>query len=155
MSALPYLVMAIVLQFAGHLADWLRSTSILTTTQVYLAYQDPGCDIEDVLSHPAHLSPWNTLCNKIQIIGWNVTFSWRIMDCCWKCFITCWLLPFPTTICPLLTAVLSSTHEAKQHLKQLCNNRCGNCSTAEHSSVKQCSCFWQRSSSLLQVLLPA
>jgi ACS family sodium-dependent inorganic phosphate cotransporter len=35
MSALPYLVMAIVLQFAGHLADWLRSKGILTTTQVY------------------------------------------------------------------------------------------------------------------------
>ncbi|PNF25429.1 hypothetical protein B7P43_G08787 [Cryptotermes secundus] len=34
MSALPYLVMAIVLQFAGHLADWLRSKGILTTTQV-------------------------------------------------------------------------------------------------------------------------
>ncbi|GFG28742.1 hypothetical protein Cfor_02989 [Coptotermes formosanus] len=34
MSALPYLVMAIVLQFAGHLADWLRSSGILTTTQV-------------------------------------------------------------------------------------------------------------------------
>ncbi|PSN47928.1 hypothetical protein C0J52_19175 [Blattella germanica] len=34
MSALPYLVMAIVLQFAGHLADWLRSRGILTTTQV-------------------------------------------------------------------------------------------------------------------------
>lgn len=34
MSALPYLVMAIVLQFAGHLADWLRSSGICTTTQV-------------------------------------------------------------------------------------------------------------------------
>ncbi|XP_051167950.1 vesicular glutamate transporter 2.2 [Leptopilina boulardi] len=34
MSALPYLVMAIVLQLSGHLADYLRSEKILTTTQV-------------------------------------------------------------------------------------------------------------------------
>ncbi|XP_043271667.1 sialin isoform X2 [Venturia canescens] len=34
LSALPYLVMAIVLQFSGHLADNLRSRNILTTTQV-------------------------------------------------------------------------------------------------------------------------
>ncbi|XP_069674254.1 vesicular glutamate transporter 2-like [Periplaneta americana] len=34
MSALPYLVMAIILQFAGHIADWLRSRKILSTTQV-------------------------------------------------------------------------------------------------------------------------
>ncbi|XP_033219220.1 vesicular glutamate transporter 2.2 isoform X2 [Belonocnema kinseyi] len=33
-SALPYLVMAIVLQFSGHLADHLRAKKILTTTQV-------------------------------------------------------------------------------------------------------------------------
>ena len=33
-SALPYLVMAIVLQFSGHLADHFRSKKILTTTQV-------------------------------------------------------------------------------------------------------------------------
>lgn len=34
MSAVPYLVMAIVLQFSGLLADWLRARKILTTTQV-------------------------------------------------------------------------------------------------------------------------
>jgi ACS family sodium-dependent inorganic phosphate cotransporter len=34
MSAVPYLVMAIVLQFSGRLADWLRARKILTTTQV-------------------------------------------------------------------------------------------------------------------------
>lgn len=54
MSALPYLVMAIVLQFAGHLADWLRSSGILTTTQVYLAYQGAGCDMEELVSHACH-----------------------------------------------------------------------------------------------------
>ena len=66
MSALPYLVMAIVLQFAGHLADWLRSRGILTTTQVYLAYQRAGYDVEELLSHPyysiqIHFIIW---CNK-------------------------------------------------------------------------------------------
>ncbi|KAJ4449603.1 hypothetical protein ANN_01006, partial [Periplaneta americana] len=34
MSAVPYLVMATVLQFSGRLADWLRARGILTTTQV-------------------------------------------------------------------------------------------------------------------------
>ncbi|XP_044011343.1 sialin-like [Aphidius gifuensis] len=34
LSALPYLVMAIVLQFSGHFADYLRSNNYLTTTQV-------------------------------------------------------------------------------------------------------------------------
>ncbi|XP_046664263.1 vesicular glutamate transporter 2-like isoform X2 [Homalodisca vitripennis] len=34
MSSLPYLVMAIIMQFAGTLADWLRNTEVLTTTQV-------------------------------------------------------------------------------------------------------------------------
>ncbi|XP_016840301.1 solute carrier family 17 (sodium-dependent inorganic phosphate cotransporter)-like isoform X1 [Nasonia vitripennis] len=34
LSGLPYLVMAIVLQISGHLADYLRSRRILTTTQV-------------------------------------------------------------------------------------------------------------------------
>ncbi|XP_054262496.1 vesicular glutamate transporter 1-like [Macrosteles quadrilineatus] len=34
MSSLPYLVMAIIMQFAGTLADWLQNTNILTTTQV-------------------------------------------------------------------------------------------------------------------------
>ncbi|XP_012273084.1 vesicular glutamate transporter 2 [Orussus abietinus] len=38
LSALPYLVMAIVLQFSGHLADYLRSKKILTTTQVRKAF---------------------------------------------------------------------------------------------------------------------
>lgn len=55
MSALPYLVMAIVLQFAGHLADWLRSSGILTTTQVYVAYQDAGCDVEELGSLGSHV----------------------------------------------------------------------------------------------------
>jgi hypothetical protein len=65
MSALPYLVMAIVLQFGGHLADWLRSRGILNTTQVYLAYPGSGCDMGELLSLP--VTPANTLCNKIQI----------------------------------------------------------------------------------------
>jgi hypothetical protein len=30
--------MAIVLQFAGHLADWLRSKGLFTTTQVCLIW---------------------------------------------------------------------------------------------------------------------
>lgn len=34
MSSLPYLVMAVIMQFAGGLADWLRNTERLTTTQV-------------------------------------------------------------------------------------------------------------------------
>lgn len=34
MSSLPYLVMAIIMQFSGHLADYLRNSDILTTTQV-------------------------------------------------------------------------------------------------------------------------
>ncbi|XP_049766857.1 vesicular glutamate transporter 2-like [Schistocerca cancellata] len=34
MSALPYLVMAIILQFSGHLADWLMRRQILSTTMV-------------------------------------------------------------------------------------------------------------------------
>jgi ACS family sodium-dependent inorganic phosphate cotransporter len=34
MSAVPYLVMAIVLQFSGLLADCLQARGILTTTQV-------------------------------------------------------------------------------------------------------------------------
>jgi hypothetical protein len=42
MSALPYLLMAIMLQFAGHLADWLRSTGPLTTTQVYVTCLQPS-----------------------------------------------------------------------------------------------------------------
>lgn len=36
MSSLPYLVMAVIMQFAGGLADWLRNTERLTTTQVSL-----------------------------------------------------------------------------------------------------------------------
>ncbi|GFG28740.1 hypothetical protein Cfor_02987, partial [Coptotermes formosanus] len=34
MSAVPYLTMAVVLQFSGRLADWLRARGILSTTQV-------------------------------------------------------------------------------------------------------------------------
>lgn len=34
MSAIPYLAMAIMLQFSGHFADWFRERGILTTTQV-------------------------------------------------------------------------------------------------------------------------
>jgi ACS family sodium-dependent inorganic phosphate cotransporter len=34
MSAVPYLAMAVVLQFSGRLADWLRARGILSTTQV-------------------------------------------------------------------------------------------------------------------------
>ncbi|XP_076751180.1 major facilitator superfamily transporter 9 [Xylocopa sonorina] len=34
LSALPYLAMTIVVQFSGHLADYLRTKKILTTTQV-------------------------------------------------------------------------------------------------------------------------
>ncbi|RZB41338.1 MFS 1 and/or Sugar tr domain containing protein [Asbolus verrucosus] len=34
MSGLPYLAMAIMIQFSGHLADWLREKEILTTTLV-------------------------------------------------------------------------------------------------------------------------
>jgi len=34
LSSLPYLVMAIIMQFAGRLADWLQNANILTTTQV-------------------------------------------------------------------------------------------------------------------------
>ncbi|XP_063991566.1 sialin [Diachasmimorpha longicaudata] len=34
LSAVPYLVMAIVLQFSGQLADYLRSSKVLSTTQV-------------------------------------------------------------------------------------------------------------------------
>ncbi|XP_067000877.2 sialin [Anabrus simplex] len=34
MSALPYLVMAIILQFAGHLADWLVARDILNLTNL-------------------------------------------------------------------------------------------------------------------------
>ncbi|XP_034941000.1 vesicular glutamate transporter 3-like [Chelonus insularis] len=37
-SAVPYLVMAIVLPISGHLADYLRSKKILTTTQVRKLY---------------------------------------------------------------------------------------------------------------------
>lgn len=38
MSAIPYLVMAIMLQFSGHSADWFRERGILTTTQVRRIY---------------------------------------------------------------------------------------------------------------------
>jgi len=34
LSALPYLAMAIVLQLAGHFADWLRSKKFISTTGV-------------------------------------------------------------------------------------------------------------------------
>lgn len=34
MSAIPYLAMAIILQIAGYLADWLQLNGIMTTTQV-------------------------------------------------------------------------------------------------------------------------
>ncbi|XP_026804633.1 vesicular glutamate transporter 1 [Rhopalosiphum maidis] len=34
LSALPYLVMSIILQFSGFFVDWLRKNEILTTTQV-------------------------------------------------------------------------------------------------------------------------
>lgn len=34
LSALPYLVMSITLQFNGFFVDWLRKNNILTTTQV-------------------------------------------------------------------------------------------------------------------------
>ncbi|XP_076636566.1 major facilitator superfamily transporter 9 [Colletes latitarsis] len=34
LSALPYLAMTLVVQFSGHLADYLRTKKILTTTQV-------------------------------------------------------------------------------------------------------------------------
>ncbi|EFA03048.1 vesicular glutamate transporter 2.2 [Tribolium castaneum] len=34
MSALPYLAMSIMIQFSGHLADWLQEKGILNTTQV-------------------------------------------------------------------------------------------------------------------------
>lgn len=34
LSALPYLVMSIILQLAGFVVDWIRKNEILTTTQV-------------------------------------------------------------------------------------------------------------------------
>lgn len=34
MSAIPYLAMAIMLQFSGHFADWFQVKGYLTTTQV-------------------------------------------------------------------------------------------------------------------------
>ncbi|KAJ3656273.1 hypothetical protein Zmor_015361 [Zophobas morio] len=34
LSGLPYLAMAIMMQFSGHLADWLREKKVFTTTQV-------------------------------------------------------------------------------------------------------------------------
>lgn len=34
LSALPYLVMSVILQFSGFLVDWIRKNEILTTTQV-------------------------------------------------------------------------------------------------------------------------
>lgn len=47
MSSLPYLVMAVIMQFAGGLADWLRNTERLTTTQV-------SPNIAYVKSHQKH-----------------------------------------------------------------------------------------------------
>jgi hypothetical protein len=38
MSAVPYLAMAVVLQFSGRLADWLRARGVLSTTQVQLYF---------------------------------------------------------------------------------------------------------------------
>ncbi|GJQ86527.1 hypothetical protein Trydic_g10427 [Trypoxylus dichotomus] len=38
MSAIPYLAMAIMMQFSGHSADWFRERGILTTTQVRKIY---------------------------------------------------------------------------------------------------------------------
>lgn len=40
LSALPYLVMSIILQFSGFIVDWLREKEIFTTTQVciYIDY---------------------------------------------------------------------------------------------------------------------
>ena len=38
MSAVPYLAMAVVLQFSGRLADWLRARGVLSTTQVQLHF---------------------------------------------------------------------------------------------------------------------
>lgn len=42
MSALPYLAMAIMIQFSGHFADWFRKKGILTTTQVRRVFNCGG-----------------------------------------------------------------------------------------------------------------
>jgi len=48
LAALPYLVMGIMVQVGGFLADWLRSQGHLTTTQVqensyrYLSQEEKG-----------------------------------------------------------------------------------------------------------------
>ncbi|XP_066138412.1 sialin [Euwallacea fornicatus] len=42
LSGFPYLVMAIMMQFAGQWADWLRSKGILTTTQVRKIFNCSG-----------------------------------------------------------------------------------------------------------------
>ncbi|XP_030764123.1 sialin-like [Sitophilus oryzae] len=42
LSGLPYLVMAIMMQFSGHWADWFRVKGILTTTQVRKIFNCSG-----------------------------------------------------------------------------------------------------------------
>ena len=49
LAALPYLVMGIVVQIGGFLADWLRSQGHLTTTQVLQILCKPCKDVIDVV----------------------------------------------------------------------------------------------------------
>ncbi|XP_023310014.1 sialin [Anoplophora glabripennis] len=77
MSALPYLVMSIMLQFSGQLADWCRVKGYLTTTQVRRVFNCGGFLGQTVfmLSAAFWLSPVGTTLCVTLAVGLGA-FAW-------------------------------------------------------------------------------
>ncbi|RZF40673.1 hypothetical protein LSTR_LSTR012774 [Laodelphax striatellus] len=77
LSALPYLAMGIVVQASGFLADWLRTTGILSTMQVRKLFTCCGFIIQAVfLLAAAHLgSPAAVIATLTVAVGFG-GFAW-------------------------------------------------------------------------------
>lgn len=77
MSALPYLVMAIMLQFCGHIADWFIVKKILTVTQVRKVLNCGGFIAQTVFMITAAywLSPLGTTFCLTMAVGLGA-FAW-------------------------------------------------------------------------------
>lgn len=80
MSAVPYLAMATVLQFSGHIADYLRSRKILSTTNVihhYLFCFYVVDNISDIYFFPVPLAGEKI----VQLLGFSLPDGFYDFSC--------------------------------------------------------------------------
>ncbi|XP_077290239.1 major facilitator superfamily transporter 9 isoform X2 [Arctopsyche grandis] len=77
LSAIPYLAMAIILQIAGHLADWLQRKRILNTTQVRKLFNCSAFLAQTIFMVAASFAPNATGCIIFLVIAVGLGgFAW-------------------------------------------------------------------------------